>query len=458
VGRQVGRYFIHDAIASGGMATVHIGRMSGPMGFARTVAIKCLHSTFEQDGELSLMLLDEARLAARIQHPYVVPTLDVVAERGDLLVVMEYVHGESLAKLHRRSLARGQRVEPALAITLMVEVLQGLHAAHEVVDEAGHNLAVVHRDVSPQNVLVGVDGIARVLDFGVAKALGRVQTTREGQIKGKLAYMAPEQVQGGSVDRRTDVFAASIVLWELLVGERLFAADDEKSTIGKLLKCDIPAPSTRIELDVKLDAILLKGLAKDPSERFATALDMADALEAASPLVSAARIAAWVDSLSHDDLTARRLRVIEIESASSQRTSPVTVESSEPTRSAHTLSVEETAKRRRPSLWVVSLLLLLAGSAATYAFVRRPARTSVVTAAVTSASVEPASPIVALPPPTTPATSDSAVASRVSPPPAFATHHTTPAAPVASAKIDCSTPFVLDAEGHKHYRRECLHD
>src|SRR5262249_20405529 len=161
--------------------------------------------------------LDEARLAARIHHPNVVQTLDVAVTQGELFVVLEYVNGDSLAHLLRTANANGRAVPPEIASAVVFGVLQGLHAAHEAVVEQGNPLELVHRDVSPHNVLVGVDGVARVLDFGVAKARGRSQTTREGQLKGKLAYMAPEQI-GGRVTRRTDVFAASIVLWEALAG------------------------------------------------------------------------------------------------------------------------------------------------------------------------------------------------------------------------------------------------
>jgi hypothetical protein len=441
------------------------------MGFARTVAIKCLHSRFSQDGELSLMLLDEARVAARIQHPYVVPTLDVVSEGGELLVVMEYVHGESLSKLQQRLRQLGRRIEPAVAVTLMVEVLQGLHAAHEVVDESGHNLGVVHRDVSPQNVLVGVDGIARVLDFGIAKAFGRAQTTREGQVKGKLAYMSPEQVQGENVDRRTDVFAASVVLWELLTGDRLFGGDDEKSTIGKLLRCAVPPPSTRVTgIDAKLDALVLRGLAKNPADRYSTAHDMALGLESWSPAVPASRLAAWVDSMCHDDLAARRALVTTIESGDPSPVIYVPGAQSEGTKSAHSVAVHaERSGRLRPLAWALPLALA-AGVGTTYLFLHRY-----------TATIGPSG-IATAPPPTVPSGAGTAapsgsdlpmtaeVASTAPTPSATApprdgrrpgngVRHSPPSASQAlPGKVDCTTPYTLDAEGHKHYRRECLHE
>src|SRR4030088_3091893 len=178
------------------MATVHFGRLQGAAGFARSVAIKSLHPQYAKDPDFVAMFLDEARLAARIAHPNVVPTLDVVSQGDDLLLVMEYVRGSALSRLVRPLTQKGERMPQRIAGSIVSGVLRGLHAAHEAKSEIGEPLDIVHRDVSPQNVLVGTDGIARVLDFGVAKAAGRCYTTRDGNIKGKVPYMAPEQLEG----------------------------------------------------------------------------------------------------------------------------------------------------------------------------------------------------------------------------------------------------------------------
>src|ERR1700722_14969633 len=223
-----GRYALYAEIASGGMATVHLGRLMGTGGFSRTVAIKRLLPQLARDPDFVAMFMDEARVAARIRHPNVVPTLDVLAADGQLLLVMEYVHGESLGRLLRTLRAERKRVPPAIASAILCGALHGLTAAPEAKSSGeGEPLGIVHRDVSPQNVLVGVDGVARVLDFGIAKAAGRTQTTREGNVKGKFAYMAPEQMNGEAVGRATDVYAAAVCLWETLTGERLFDADTE---------------------------------------------------------------------------------------------------------------------------------------------------------------------------------------------------------------------------------------
>jgi eukaryotic-like serine/threonine-protein kinase len=306
-----GRYTLHDKIAAGGMATIHAGRLVGPVGFARTVAIKRLRSHFAEEPEFVAMFLDEARLAARIRHPNVVPTLDVVAVEGELLLVMEYVQGESLSRLLRAAGEKNVRPPPEIVVSIMTGVLHGLHAAHEARDESGEPLGVVHRDVSPQNILVGVDGVARVLDFGVAKAAGRLQTTRDGQIKGKLSYMAPEQVLSRPVDRRTDVYGASAVLWEALTGKRLFIGDNDGATLHNVLQGVVEPPSAHAPgLPPVLDSLTLRGLSRDPEGRFATAREMARALETAVAPVVASAISDWVESMAKDELE-QRSRVIE---------------------------------------------------------------------------------------------------------------------------------------------------
>jgi serine/threonine-protein kinase len=178
----LGRYAVYGEIASGGMATVHLGRLQGPAGFSRTVAIKRLHPQRARDPEFVAMMLDEARLAAGIRHPNVVSTLDVVASDGELFLVMDYVEGESLARLLKQSRAIGERVPLPIVSSIVTGMLWGLHAAHETKADDGTPLDIVHRDVSPQNVLVGIDGVARVVDFGVAKASRRVQGTESGQL------------------------------------------------------------------------------------------------------------------------------------------------------------------------------------------------------------------------------------------------------------------------------------
>jgi eukaryotic-like serine/threonine-protein kinase len=347
--RILGRYALYDRIAAGGMATVHLGRLLGPVGFARTVAIKRLHPQFAADPEFVSMFLDEARLVARISHPNVVPTLDVVQLEGELFIVMEYVRGESLLRLIQAALEKGLVLPARTVATLLVGVLHGLHAAHEAKDELGHPLGIVHRDVSPQNILVGVDGVPRVLDFGVAKAAGRLQTTREGQLKGKLSYMAPEQI-GGQVSRASDVYAASVVLWEALAGRRLFAGDNEAHVIGQVLAGNKVPPSAHVPgLPPALDIATMRGLSVDPKDRYATAHDMAIALEEAVPLVSASKIGAWVEEVAKETLDLRKARISVIESDSTLR-APASVQAAEaPVPSRPPQELAKTVRDEAPS-------------------------------------------------------------------------------------------------------------
>lgn len=296
------------------MATVHLGRLLGPVGFARTVAIKRLHPPLAKDPEFVAMFLDEARLAARIRHPNVVSTLDVVATEGELFVVMEYVPGESLARLLRAVRTNKEMVPVPIATTIMVGVLHGLHAAHEARDERGDPLRIVHRDVSPHNILVGTDGDAHVIDFGIAKARGRMQVTRQGQIKGKLSYMPSEQLLGKPLDHRADIFAASIVLWEALSGQRLFQGTDDGDIYAKVLLGKVDPPSLHAKgLSPEIDAIVLKGLSRDREERYSTAREMAMALEAATPLAPPSQVGRWVEELVGDSLAERTEQIAGIE-------------------------------------------------------------------------------------------------------------------------------------------------
>jgi eukaryotic-like serine/threonine-protein kinase len=314
--RVLGRYSLYGEIAAGGMATVHFGRLLGTAGFARTVAIKRLHPQYAKDPEFVSMFLDEARLAARIRHPNVTATLDVVATDGELFLVMEYIEGETLARLLNAARRANEPVPTPIVATILCGVLHGLHAAHEATNERGEPLAIVHRDVSPQNVLVGADGVARVLDFGIAKTAARVQTTKDGVVKGKLAYMAPEQVVG-KVTRATDVFAASIVLWECLTGKRFNDAANDGEILAKILTADVEPPSTHAAgIAPELEAITMRGLARDPGARYLTARDMARALERASPQAPASEVGEWVERFARATLSKRAALVAGIERVS----------------------------------------------------------------------------------------------------------------------------------------------
>jgi serine/threonine-protein kinase len=286
------------------MATVYLGRMAGPKGFSRVIAIKQLHAQFVNDTDFVNMFLDEAHLIGRIHHSNVVAPIDVVEADGDLCIVMEYVHGEALGRLMRLSRPTGIPLRVVTAI--MVQTLLGLHSAHEVTDGDGKPLSIVHRDVSPQNILVGEDGITRVVDFGIAKAAHLARPSDTGKLKGKLGYMAPEQFLGGELDRRCDIFSAGIILWEMLTGKKLFAPADPVEATERMRSFEPRTPSSVVEtVSSEFDAIVLKALAAKPEERFATAHDMAKALEAACSPASAIEVAEWVKPLVGDTLSTR---------------------------------------------------------------------------------------------------------------------------------------------------------
>jgi serine/threonine protein kinase len=285
------------------MATVHLGCVVGAGGFRRTVAIKHLFPQLARDPELVAMFLDEARLAARVLHPNVISVQDVLVDGPDLFLVMDYVRGAPLSLLSRRARERGMCVPPPIAARVLCDALSGLHAAHEATDAEGAKLEIVHRDVSPQNILVSGDGVARVFDFGVAKAAGRLQTTRVGQLKGKLSYMAPEQISDERVSRVTDVYAASVVYWETLTGQRLFYSSDDRTTFTKVLSSPVPPPSSIVRgLPPALDRVVLRGLERDPARRYPTAHDMVEAITKYSRIASYAEVGEWVASLAKDEL------------------------------------------------------------------------------------------------------------------------------------------------------------
>ncbi len=291
------------------MASVHFGQLSGPAGFSRVVAIKRLHPNLAKDPDFVTMFLEEARLAARIRHLNVVSTLDVVANDGEVFLVMEYVHGQTLANLRKAVKADASPIDPRIVSAVMSGVCHGLHAAHEAKGERGEPLRVVHRDVSPQNILVGVDGMARVLDFGVAKAAGRVQTTSEGRIKGKLAYMPPEQLHGVAVTRRTDVYAAGVVTWEFLTGKRAYSRPNEAAVITAILEESLPPPSHLAPHTAAFDAIVMRALSRNPHQRYATALEMARDLERCTQVASMSEVGAWVLAGAREELERRARRV-----------------------------------------------------------------------------------------------------------------------------------------------------
>jgi eukaryotic-like serine/threonine-protein kinase len=306
-----GRFEMFGSLASGGFAAVHLGRTRGGAGgFSKLVAIKRLHRQYVEDEDVVRMFLDEARVVARVRHPNVIPIFDFVEEDGELFLVMEYVEGATLHHVLHDLTKKDRLIPVDVTMQIMTGVLRGLHAAHEARDESGHALCVIHRDVAPDNIIVGVDGYARILDFGVARAMGRYHATRDGQIKGKLSYMTPEQVMGTPLTRRTDVFAASVVLWQCLTGQKLFEAEHLGELAHKVTQQTIQAPSVfNRMLPPGYDEIVLRGLERDADKRWLTAEEMAEAIVAAGPVASPGRTGRWLKGAAKERLADRSERV-----------------------------------------------------------------------------------------------------------------------------------------------------
>ncbi len=276
----LGRYRVVDEIGVGGMASVHLARMDGAGGFQKWVAIKRIHPHLIEDEQFIHMFLDEARIAARISHPNVAQVFDLGVHENTYWIAMEYLHGEPLREVMRYNEEKGYSTAPELAARIIADAAEGLHAAHELRGKDGNPLNLVHRDVSPHNLFLTYEGMVKVVDFGIAKVSGRLSSTRAGTLKGKLAYMSPEQVRGSTIDRRTDIFALGVVLWELTTGQRLFRMDSDLETLEKVQACVVPPPSSvRSDFPAELESVIMRALQKRREVRFQTARELSRALQ-----------------------------------------------------------------------------------------------------------------------------------------------------------------------------------
>ncbi|HET6281318.1 MAG TPA: serine/threonine-protein kinase, partial [Polyangia bacterium] len=266
-GMRLGRYELLEQLAVGGMAEIFLARAVGIEGFEKLVVCKCILSQRASDDDFVNMFIDEARLAAQLHHPNVAHVFDIGRE-GDLhFFAMEYVHGADVHEIQQAARGKGGvPLEQALAIT--IGAAAGLHYAHEKTDGNGQPLGIVHRDVSPSNVLVSFDGGVKVVDFGIAKATSQWARTRTGSIKGKIACMSPEQCRGEALDRRSDVFAVGILLYELTTGVRPFQADSDYAIIRRIVDEDAAPPSShRPGYSAKLEGIVMRALRRNPNDR-----------------------------------------------------------------------------------------------------------------------------------------------------------------------------------------------
>lgn len=306
---DLGAYRLLFRLASGGMGTVHVARHGGAHGFERLVVVKRIHPHLCDNRDFVEMFLDEARMASQIRHPNVVPVDDVVAANAEIFLVQPYIEALSLAALLALARAADERLPVEVVGRILHDTLAGLDGAHSARDLRGELLEIVHRDVSPHNVLVGTDGTSRLIDFGIARAARRLTVTKTGTLKGKIPYMAPEHLRRGAVDRRADVYAAGVVLYEALTGRRPFRGEDEAETLLSILIGEPEPPSSIVALPPEVDAVVAKALDGAPDNRYPTAATMAEALAHALPIASSREVALVVARLGGSEVTKLRERV-----------------------------------------------------------------------------------------------------------------------------------------------------
>jgi eukaryotic-like serine/threonine-protein kinase len=491
VPRCVGRYTLHEKIAFGGMGVVHLCLLQGAAGFRRPVAIKRLHGDPRQRAARD-ELRQEAWLGSQVRHQNVVPVLDLVEADGKLFLVMEFVLGETLARMDQKN----EAMPVAVAVAILSDVLQGLHAAHTATGDSGRPLGIVHRDVSPQNILVGVDGVARILDFGVAKCSAAEarfsETTEAGFFKGKIGYIAPEQLLSESLDARTDIFAAGVVLWEALTGRRLFKGVDPIQTLVRLAEGIAPPSAYNDDVPPSLDAVVARALHRNPQLRFPSAEAFAEQLQNAVPRAPSKRVGKYVEKAAAPAINERRQllrsiqatgRVIDRQEAARE------LSLQEATTSAFAIHelLEAPRSGRRGRLWQlgkinvavgVGALLLASTFYGFWSHARRPQapppRALQAPARPDGAEQRAAAP--SAPPPLNSATSAAATALNVTEP---ATQESSSRSPPASTSVPrkgapvtktkgapkrravsvstaCRPPYLVDGNGIKRIKRGCL--
>ena len=318
--QRIGRYELCFELASGGMASVYLARIDGVSGFEKLVALKRIHRHLAKEKGYLEMFLDEARIASRITHPNVCSVFDFGEADGEYYIAMEYLVGEPLSRLMSRVAGtQGHRRSPLLPLRMtriIADACEGLHAAHELKDANGDLLHVVHRDVSPRNLFATYDGAVQVVDFGIASANQRLHHTATGKVKGTFAYMAPEQLTGHSIDRRVDIWALGVTLWEMLAVKRLFKRDTTANTVHSVLYDEIRPPSEhRPQVPEELDRIVLKALQRDPKDRWRTAREMGTALRqflgTQKEIMGSAELSEWMGEVFPQG-EARKSQLMEI--------------------------------------------------------------------------------------------------------------------------------------------------
>ncbi|MET0401174.1 MAG: serine/threonine-protein kinase, partial [Cystobacter sp.] len=420
---QLGKYRLLELIAKGGMGEVYKAQQEGPAGFSKTVVVKRILPHLTGGEHFVDMFLEEARLAARLSHPHVVQIFELGEQQGEYFIAMEYIQGPSLHGVRKRLRDLGQPFPFDIAAYVVAQALQGLHYAHELRDEAGRPLGIVHRDISPDNILVSRDGVVKVVDFGIAKAADASVQTQSGTLKGKLSYLSPEQVGGRPASPRSDIYATGVMLYQLLTNTLPFRAPSSAALLQQIVTAEPEAPR-RHELDVppELNDIVMKALRKHPHERFATAQEMSrallEALEAGQRRIFPEDLGRFLQQLFEQDGSPRRF-FVEPNARRVQptpRPAPVEEEQTAPM-PGHVLTTSETlpiaAPRRRvaPLAWVGGALGVIAlggvvvlwpGKATPPSVTATPTATPPRDEVQASKPIAPAPPVVEAPPTTAP--------------------------------------------------------
>ena len=301
-GETFGKYKLVATISAGGMAELFLAVQAGMEGFTKVVALKRILPEMANSPESLNMFLDEARLVARLDHPNIVRIYDLGEVSGQYFICMEYLAGEDLARALRLAKVHDVLIDVNLVAFIIQQAAEGLHYAHESTDDQGRPLNLVHRDITPSNIIVTFLGQLKIVDFGIAKASINQDKTQVGTLKGKIAYLSPEQIKHEPVDRRCDVFQLGIVMWEMLTGKKLFLRDTEVATLQAVHKTHVPlVRHLRPEVPAELEAIVTKALSADPKDRFQTAGEFADALDeyfrSQSTRPTARSLASWLETL-----------------------------------------------------------------------------------------------------------------------------------------------------------------
>lgn len=362
VGLRLGQYVLGPRLGAGGTASVYLARKASDQGDERLVGLKIIHDHLLEEGDFVRMFIDEANLVRRMSHPNVVEVFEFGQEGESLYLAMEYLHGQPLSRLFERLVEQQQRMPFDLVMWIGARVADGLSHAHRLTDENGKPLDVIHRDVSPQNVFVTYDGQVKLIDFGIAKAAGRLAKTTLGRIKGKFSYMAPEQVLGNDFDQRADLFALGATLYELTVGVRLFAGDDQTDTLQKLLFEKIPDPAEQApDVPPELSAIIRHALAAEPQDRYESADRIARDLDTllatrgmtnGQPALARLMTTSFAQEMRDRTKSIQQLRGVRLPGEPDARESSVRLAEDLGTPDALSVQPVELATRRRTSWWI----------------------------------------------------------------------------------------------------------